>query len=105
MHISEVFTFKESEYRERISHYTTERLRKQEVVKTRQDFAAAASIGSGIGAAAFTFGASLTLTGYGARRMYVATKKLELIQAELLKRGIELHKLQKRDFLIPAVAH
>jgi hypothetical protein len=63
------------------------------------------SIGSGIGAAAFTSGASLALTGYGARRMYVANKKLELIQAELLKRGIELHTLQKRDVLIPAAAH
>jgi len=101
MRFSEVFTFEESEYRERISHYATERLRKEEVVKTRQDVSAASSIGSGIGAAPFTSGASLALAGYGAREMYVAKKKLELIQAELLKRGIELHKVQKRDFFIP----
>lgn len=105
MRNSEILTFKESEYKERISHYETERLRKQEVVKTRQEFSAAATIGSGIGGAAFTCGASLAMTGYGARRMYVAKKKLELIQAELSKRGIELHKVQKRDFFIPAAAH
>jgi len=98
MHISEVFTFKESEYRERISHYETERLREREVVKTRQDIAAALTIGSGVASAVHTLGASLTLSGCGARRMYVANKKLELIQAELSKRGVELHKFQKRDF-------
>ena len=91
MHASEIFTFKESEYRERISHYTAECLRKQEVVKTRQDIATATSISTGIGSAAFAFGASLTVSGYGARRMYVAKKKLELIQAELSKGNIELH--------------
>jgi hypothetical protein len=105
MHYSEVLTFKESKYRERISHYPTERLRTQEVAKTRQHFSSALSIGSGIGGAAFTHGVSLALTGYGARRMYVAIKKLKLIQAELLKRGVELHTLQKRDFLIPVAAH
>ena len=105
MRISDVWTFNGSEYRERISHCATERLRKQEVVKTRQKISAAVSIGAGIGAAAFTHGTSLALSGYHARRMYVANKKLDRIQAELLKRGIELHTLQKRDVLIPIAAH
>jgi len=105
MHISEVFAFKESEYKERISHYETERLREREVAKTRQDISAAITIGSGVVSVVHTLGASLALSGYGARRMYVAKKKLELIEAELSKRGVELHKFQKRDFFIPAVAH
>ena len=67
MHASEIFTFKESKYREHISHYTAEHLCKQEVIKMRQDIATATSISTGIGSAAFAFGASLTVSGYSAQ--------------------------------------
>jgi hypothetical protein len=77
---------------------------KQEIVKTRQEYSSWWSIGGGLGGAVFTFGASLAVSAYGGRRLYVATKKLELIKAELTKRGISLHEFQKRDALIPAVA-
>lgn len=87
----------------RISKYQTHRLRKQEIVKTRQHTAAISSMVTGAIGAIPTYGGTLVVSAYGARRYYVATKKLDLIQGELVKRGIQLHKLQKRDVLIPAV--
>jgi hypothetical protein len=89
------------EYARRISGYTTERLCTQEVVKTRQLMAASCTIGGGIGGAAFTMGGTLAVSAYGSRRYRVASKKLKLIQAELMRRGVSLHKLDYKDFLIP----
>ncbi|TIC99156.1 hypothetical protein CH35J_006238 [Colletotrichum higginsianum] len=102
--IRDFFDFDEREYAVRISTYETDQLRKQEIVKTRQIYAASGSIGAGVGGAAFTAGATLVVTGYGARRYYVANKKLQLIQQEVTNRGYSLHEFQKRDFLIPVTA-
>ncbi|KAK3321675.1 hypothetical protein B0H66DRAFT_178893 [Apodospora peruviana] len=44
---------------------------------------------------------SLAGTAYGARRMYVASEKLSMIEAELRKRGEDLHKTTAKDVLIP----
>lgn len=93
-----------NEYAQRISGYTTERLVKQEVVKTRQQMAASISIGSGLGGAVFTMGGTLAISAYGARRMRVAKKKCELIQQELIKRNIKLHEFDYKDALIPGIA-
>ena len=38
---------------------------------------------------------------YGTRRLYLAQKRLELIQAELNRRGLEAYVPSKRDFSIP----
>jgi len=73
-------------------------------VKTRQNYAAYCSIGAGIGGAAFSLGGTLAVSGYGARRLYVASKKLELIKAELLHRGIALRDFHCRDVIIPLCA-
>ncbi|GKT57463.1 hypothetical protein ColTof4_09455 [Colletotrichum tofieldiae] len=102
--IQDFFDFDEREYAVRISTYDADHLRKQEIVKTRQIYAASGSIGSGIGGAAFTAGATLAITAYGSRRYYVARKKLQLIQQEVANRGYSLHEPQKRDFLIPVAA-
>jgi hypothetical protein len=89
------------EYAQRISGYTTERLCKQEVVKTRQVVSASCTIGGGIGGAAFTMGGTLAVAAYGSRRFRVANKKLKLIRAELTQRSVPLHTLDYKDFLIP----
>jgi hypothetical protein len=104
MGFSDTFEFDEDEYASKISdekEYPTHILKTQEIVKCRQHISAGASIGGGVGLAPFTFGLSLVGTAYGARRLYIAKKKLELIQAELKRRSVVLHKPTKRDFLIP----
>ncbi|KAH7232457.1 hypothetical protein B0J15DRAFT_432847, partial [Fusarium solani] len=104
MVIWDFFDFDEAEYKYRISCYDTHRLRKQEVVKTRQHSAALCSMATGFAGAVPTGGGSLVLTAYGSRRLYVARKKLYLIRAELCSRDVALHELQKRDVLIPVTA-
>lgn len=104
MVVADFFSFDEDEYKQRISSYTTERLVKQEVVKLRTQYMGSWSVGGGIGAAMFTFGASLAGSAYGGRRLYVANKKQHLIQDELTRRNVDLHEEQKRDFLIPLTA-
>ncbi|KAJ3540777.1 hypothetical protein NM208_g4911 [Fusarium decemcellulare] len=104
MTIWDFFEFDQKEYAQRISHYDTTRLREQEVVKTRQHSAAVCSMVSGVAGAALSGGGTLILSAYGTRRYHVASEKLEAIQAELTKRGIPLHQVQKRDYLIPITA-
>jgi hypothetical protein len=104
MGLNDTFDFDEYAYARAISdqdEYTTHRLKTQEVVKFRQHISSSASIGGGIGLAPFTFGLSLLGTAYGARRLYIAKKKLEMIEAELKKREVALHTPTKRDFFIP----
>ncbi|KAM0078885.1 hypothetical protein ACKRZS_008751 [Fusarium odoratissimum] len=104
MTIGDFFDFNKAEYARRISFYDVNRLRKQEVVKIRQHTAAMCSITTGAAGALLSGGGTLLLSAYGARRLSVAHSKLELIQAELTKRGIALHELQKRDIFIPVGA-
>lgn len=101
MTIGDFFDFDKVEYAHRISLYDVDRLRKQEVVKTRQHTAAICSITTGAVGALPSCGGTLLLSSYGARRLAVAYRKLALIQAELTKRGIDLHEVRKRDVLIP----
>lgn len=104
MVVRDFFDLDEYEYAARISAYSTARLKKQEIVKTQQQYAACWSIGAGIGAAPFAFGVPLVVSAYGGRRRYVADKKLALIRRELSRRGVDLHKLRKRDVAIPLLA-
>jgi hypothetical protein len=62
-------------------------------------------MGGGIGGAILTMGGTLVVSAYGCRRYQVATKKLELIQAELLSRGVSLHEVNYKDVLIPFAAN
>jgi hypothetical protein len=104
MGFSDTFEFDEGEYARQISNelkYPTHSLKQNEVVKHRQHISACASTGAGIGLAPFTFGLSLLGSAYGARRLYIANKKLEIIQAELTRREVALHTPTKRDFIIP----
>ncbi|KAK4442889.1 hypothetical protein QBC34DRAFT_312186, partial [Podospora aff. communis PSN243] len=72
-----------------------------EINKTRQHVSAGVAIFAGLGLALFTMGKSLMGTAYGARRLYVADGKLELVQAELRSRGEDLHEITARDVMVP----
>nr|RBQ86907.1 hypothetical protein FVER53263_20942 [Fusarium verticillioides] len=101
MTIGGFFDFDKPEYAHRISYYDTDRLRKQEIIKTRQITAGIVSSHiRGWGAVACP-GGTLVLSAIAIRRVYVAESQLNLIRAELKKRDVPLHKLQKRDILIP----
>jgi hypothetical protein len=104
MAFKDFFHLNEYKYAKRISKYSNTHLQKQDVVKLRQFFAGALSLGSGIGAAPSTCGTTLLVSGYGVRRINVAYRKLKLIQSELLSRGITPHEMTKRDFFIPIAA-
>ncbi|KAF5688811.1 hypothetical protein FCIRC_1717 [Fusarium circinatum] len=101
MTIGDFFDFDNTEYAHRISYYDIDRLRKQEIVKTRQITAAICSAHIGGWGAIASSGGTLVLSAIAIRRVHVAESKLELIRAELKKRDVPLHKLQKRDVLIP----
>ncbi|KAI9728858.1 MAG: hypothetical protein M1834_007115 [Cirrosporium novae-zelandiae] len=62
MVITDFFSLDKSEYAKRIPEYPADRLRKQEIVKTRQIIQASLSIGSRISGAIFSAGATLGLT-------------------------------------------
>ncbi|KAF5716159.1 hypothetical protein FMUND_6502 [Fusarium mundagurra] len=101
MTIGDFLDFNKTEYAHRISHYDIDRLRKQEIVKTRQITAGIISSHIGGWGTVVSSGGTLVLSAIAIRRVYVAESKLELIRAELKKRDVPLHKLQKRDILIP----
>ena len=104
MGYSDTFGFDEAAYAKQITNekdYPTYALKQNEIVKHRQHVSAGASTGAGIGLIPFTMGLSLLGSAYGARRLYIANKKLELIQAELTRREVALHTPTKRDFFIP----
>ncbi|KAF4592466.1 hypothetical protein GQ602_002765 [Ophiocordyceps camponoti-floridani] len=104
MTVGDFFSFSKAEYKTRVASYTTQRLQEQQILKTRQRISSSFSIGSGVVAAPVSGGATLAVSAYGSRRLHVARKKLRLIEEELVKRGQPLHKLQKRDVLIPVIA-
>lgn len=102
MGFSDTFDFDEADYVLKLKSLSAQELRKREVRAHHQQVSSTVSIGSGVGFAIFTGGGvSLIGSAYGARRLYLAEKKLSLIQEELTQRKIELYKPKKRDILIP----
>ncbi|SCN83928.1 uncharacterized protein FFB20_07084 [Fusarium fujikuroi] len=91
MTIGDFSDFDKAEYTHRISYYETDRLRKQEIVKTRQITAGIISSHIGGWGAVASSGGTLVLSAIAIRRVHVAESKLKLIRAEL----------KKRDILIP----
>jgi hypothetical protein len=101
MGFNDLLEFDETAYAARISRLPTEELMEREIEKLRQHNGAEFAIGGTIGAAFFTYGATLLVTPYHWRRLHIADRKLEMVNEELNRRGQELHKKQKRDYLIP----
>lgn len=98
---SEILSFDCDAYAQKLKELAPAELKQREVRRTRQIFAASGKIGGGVGLAPFTGGVSLVSSALGGRQMWIAAKKLELVQAELKSRGIELYEPKKKDALIP----
>jgi hypothetical protein len=103
MGFSDTFDFDEAAYVRKLKSrsVTLQDLRSREVRALRQHVSSGFSVGSGVGLAFFTAGLSLFGSAYGGRRLYLATKKLELIREELDRRGEKHYEPTKRDVLIP----
>ena len=92
MRLEEVFEFDEAEYAKRVGSYTTAHLKEQERIKVRQSYKAVAGAAAGGVATVLTGGATFLHPAYAIRQGDVAEKKLDLIRAELTKRGVQHHK-------------
>ncbi|KAI1749505.1 hypothetical protein F4782DRAFT_533463 [Xylaria castorea] len=77
----------------------------KEVVTTRKGILASFGVGVGVSSIVATGGVSALFTAYKLRSTWVTSKKLEIIQAELQKRNVKLHKFRKpKDFFEPIAA-
>ncbi|KAH0429845.1 hypothetical protein CcaCcLH18_08127 [Colletotrichum camelliae] len=104
MTVKEFSHFDKHEYAKRVSEMSATELAKIEITKTRQLFASSFAGGACMATALPSHGLSLAVLPYHMRNGYLAQEKLEVVQAELRKRNIPLHDIQKRDILIPVVA-
>ena len=102
--VDDFLHFDDTEYASRIPQYSDIELKTREIQKMRIFLAGSITFGSGLGAIPFTAGLSLLLVSYGARRMNVAKRKMEIIQGELARRNIALHTLTTRDKVIAVTA-
>jgi hypothetical protein len=93
MGLDDVFSFNEAEYRLRITQLSDAELKKREREKHRRVCTSWGSAGAGFGGAAATGGLSLIFTVYSFRQLQVLKRKLKIIQRELGRRNIALHKL------------
>ena len=94
----------EAKYALRIADYDDSHLKRQEAVKTRQIYGGMVSIASGAAGAVITHGTTLVVCAIGARRIFVACRKLKLIKEQLEKRGIDPRPFMNRDWMIPVAA-
>lgn len=101
MGLHDTFDFDEAAYRLKCAERPTAKLQEEEIKKLRQHFAASASMAIGLSHAVHTAGLTLGVSAWGLRRYFVAKEKLEIIRAELTRRGVPLHDMEKRDAAIP----
>lgn len=101
MGLHDTFDFDKSAYRQKCAERPTPKLQEEEIKKLRQHFAASASMAIGLSHAVHTAGLTLGVSAWGLRRYFVAKEKLALIRAELTRRGVPLHDMDKRDAAIP----
>jgi hypothetical protein len=93
----EFFEFDPAEYAKATSKHDTRHLKQQEIVKTRQTLKASMNIGAGAVGAVMSGGVTAIHPLYASRQSYIAETKLKIIQAELTKRGIPLHRADNGD--------
>ncbi|KAF4536844.1 uncharacterized protein LTHEOB_11851 [Lasiodiplodia theobromae] len=99
------FGLDDYEYQKHLREMSSQDLQKQEIAKLRRQITCALSIAVGICMVVLTRGGSLIIAStVGGRRWRVAHRKLEMIRAELTRRGIPLHKLDSKDIEIPLLA-
>ena len=102
MGLDDLLHFDAPSYAQKISTLSTPDLQVREREKIRQFLSGSCSAGLGLGTAAATGGISLGFTALAGRNMQIANGKLDIIQAELCKRGVPIHdKLTGEDKLVP----
>lgn len=97
MRPEEVLEFDAAEYARRAAGHTTSHLQEQEVIKLRQTVKSDSEVAVGTVNAILTGGLSSIQPLYSGRQGYIAEEKLKLIQAELSKRGVQLHEPNDSD--------
>lgn len=97
MRPEEILEFNAAEYAQRASSHSTSHLQEQEISKTRQSIQADSEVGVGAVGAVLTGGLTFMHPLYASREGHVAEKKLELIQAELRRRGVKLYEPGEKD--------
>ncbi|KAI9855261.1 MAG: hypothetical protein M1813_000494 [Trichoglossum hirsutum] len=104
MGIDDLFGFSAKDYRIRIKDCSDLELQNREVAKIRQINGAGFKIGAGVLGAIATSGATLFISGVGARQLNIACRKLAVIRELMEQRGLPLHEETKRDMIIPCGA-
>ncbi|KAK5107495.1 hypothetical protein LTR62_001067 [Meristemomyces frigidus] len=101
MTLKDFFHLSEADFTLRLSQMTDTELLKDDIHNVRTTHSG--SLGAVLGAvqAPVTAGVSLVGSAIGLRRRNVARRRLEMIHAELERRGLPLHQQTKRDFFIP----
>ncbi|KAK5655164.1 hypothetical protein OQA88_6063 [Cercophora sp. LCS_1] len=104
MGIDDLLSFDAPLYTTKIRSLSTPDLQAREITKTRQFLSGSCTAGLGLGTAAATGGISLGFTALAGRNMQIAMAKLEIIKAELARRGVPTRdKLSTGDIVVPAV--
>ncbi|KAI3330353.1 hypothetical protein F4824DRAFT_515743 [Ustulina deusta] len=104
MPIQETLGFESDDFRRVVAKASTEWLRQQEVIATRKGILSSFGVGVGVTGAVATGGVSVLFAAYKTRSAYVAYRKLEIIEEELRKRNVELHKFSKSKDLLGPIA-
>ncbi|KAI1276883.1 hypothetical protein F5Y07DRAFT_408102 [Xylaria sp. FL0933] len=105
MPIQETLEFRSNDFCQVAAKASTEWLRQQEVIATRKVVLSNSfGVSVGVSDAVTTGGVSVLFAAYKTRSAYVAGRKLEIIQAELQKRNVELHKFSKSKDLLGPIA-
>lgn len=104
MGLDDLFHFDQAAYAVKVSGMPNQELKQREIEKIRQFLSGSCTAGLGLGTAAATGGISLGFTALAGRNMQVANSKLDIIQAELRRRGIPTHdKLTSNDKMVPVM--
>lgn len=101
MGVQDFLRFDPDEYRVKVQGFDDQQLQKKEVVLIRTLYSSTAGVISGVVMAPGTGGASLIGSVAGGRAMHLVEQKLEIIRAELIRRGLPLHEKRTRDSAIP----
>ncbi|KAJ9611612.1 hypothetical protein H2200_004796 [Cladophialophora chaetospira] len=102
MGVQDFVHFDLDEYSAKVRGFEDEQLQKKEVILIRTLYSSTAGVISGVIMALGTGGASLVGSVAGGRMMHLVEQKLEIIRAELTRRGLPLHQKTTRDQAIPA---
>ncbi|KIY02779.1 uncharacterized protein Z520_01244 [Fonsecaea multimorphosa CBS 102226] len=101
MGVQDFIRFDLDEYRAKVRNYDDQELQKKEVVLIRTAYSGQAGIVSGAIMAPSTGGASMLGCVAAGRTIHLVEQKLEVVRAELTRRGLPLHEKRTRDHAIP----